>query len=179
MDHLLATSSPSQLASHRLERDRLVIAHDGREDSVPFSEITAIQLQHTLGAFVATIRRRTGRPVMIRSRCVLPGMKIDDRVASYGELLRGLHAACIPLESTITFTGGSTPRYWLSWGLLFISPWLLGLSVLAVTDGVRRLWVLGVIAVGGFAAGVAGLRQGRGKPYDPSAPPPALLPATE
>lgn len=178
-EHILATSSPSELATYRLERDRLVITHEAREDVVPFSEITAIQLQQTLGAFIATIRRRTGRPVMIRSRCVLPGMKIEDRVAAYGELLRALHAACLPHRSTITFLGGSTPKYWMSWGLLVVSPCLLVLGAFAVADGLRRLWLLFVIGLGGIAAGLAGLRQGRGKPYDPELPPPTLLPPPE
>jgi len=179
MEYVLATSSPSQLATYRLEPDRLVIAHETREDVVPFSAITAIQLQHTLGAFIATIRRRTGRQVMIRSRCVLPGMKVEDRVAAYGELLRALHAACLPHRSTITFLGGSTAKYWLSWALLLISPCLLVLAAFAVADGLRRLWILFVIGLGGIAAGLAGLKQGRGKPYDPERPPPTLLPPAE
>jgi hypothetical protein len=176
MDFQLATNSPSQLATYRLEADRLVVEGDGRAEVVPFADIARINLQQTLGAYSAIIDRRSGRPVMIRSRCVLAGMKVEDRVADYGELLRQLHGACSPYHSTIAFVAGSTAKLWLSWLLLVISPGLLLLSGFAVADGRWRLWLLAVVAIGGFVAGLAGLKQGRGRPYDPKAPPATLLP---
>ena len=175
----LATHSPSELALFRVEQERLVVQLASSEEAVSFSEITRINLQHTLGAYVAIVHRRTGRPLMIRSRCVMPGMKIKDRVAEYAELVRQLHLACSPYQAGIEFIGGSTAKLWLSWLLLLISPAQLLLAALAVADGRRRLLLLVPVAIGGFVAGLAGLKQGGGTPYDPKAPPTKLLPAGE
>ena len=67
----LATHSPSELALFRVEQERLVVQLASSEEAVSFSEITRINLQHTLGAYVAIVHRRSGRPLMIRSRCVI------------------------------------------------------------------------------------------------------------
>lgn len=175
----LATHSPSELALFRVEQERLVVQLASSEEAVSFSEITRINLQQTLGAYVAIVHRRSGRPLMIRSRCVMPGMKIEDRVAEYAELVRQLHLACAPYQAGIEFIGGSTAKLWLSWLLLLVSPALLLLALIAMADGRRRLLLLVPVAIGGFVAGVAGLKQGRGTPYDPNVPPAKLLPTGE
>jgi hypothetical protein len=178
MEYRLAADSPSLLSSYVLEDERLVIVDvaSGRRDELPFSEIRAIQLRQTLGAYVAHVSRRTGKTITIRSRYVGAG-GLEDRVAEYAELVTKLHDASRKKNPAVLFLGGSTELYWLGWllvalGALFVA--ILGWAVLVRGEAPPR----GLFAVVplGLIAGTACVRQGRATPYDPSAPPERLLP---
>lgn len=165
------------LARHVLEDDRLVIVHEpsGRRDEVRFSEIRAIQLRHTLGAYVMQISRVSGSAITIRSRCVLSG-GFEDRVAEYVELATRLHDASREHHSAIRFIGGSTGLYWLGWlllalGVLFAA--IVGWALVGPGAPPRGLFAVIPLAL---VAGGASVHQGRETPYDPSAPPAKLLP---
>ena len=178
MEYQLATASPSVLARHALEDDRLVIVHEpsARRDEVRFSEIRAIQLRHSLGAYVMQISRASGSAITIRSRCVLTG-GIEDRVAEYVELATRLHDATREHHPAIRFVGGSTGLYWLGWLLLALGALLTAIVGWALVTGAeappRGLFAVIPLAL---VAGGALVHQGRATPYDPSAPPPKLLP---
>lgn len=120
MEYWLASQSPSDLASHTLVGDRLVIVHeaDGRRDELLFSDIRTMNLKHTLGAYVMRITRHSGRDIIIRSRYVA-GRRWEDRVAVYAALVTELHEA-VQVECPIQFVGGSTPFYWIGWAILAI-----------------------------------------------------------
>ncbi|MBN8615016.1 MAG: hypothetical protein J0L92_30750 [Deltaproteobacteria bacterium] len=177
MEYQLATHSPSVLARHVLEADRLVIidASSGRRDEVAFSDIRALRLRQTLGAYVMVIERASGPAVMVRSRCVLPS-GIDDRVADYSALARRLHEACRANGPATVFVGGSTAFFGLGWVLLTLSVVFSAILVWALSSGDAPPRGLFAIVPLALVAGAACVHQGRATPYDPSAPPARLLP---
>lgn len=178
MEYRLATQSPSALATHVLERDRLVIVHEknDRREEVLFSDIRTITLQQTLGAYVLRMTRGSGRPIMIRSRYVARG-GFEDRLAEYAALVTRLHAAIQAENPAIKFVGGSTQFYWLGWLLVALAVGFAALFVGALVAGHEAppRGLLSVVALG-LVGGVAAIRQGRATPYDPNAPPAKLLP---
>lgn len=177
MEYRLATQSPSVLATHVLERDRLVIVHEKNDRrDVLFSDIRAITLQQTLGAYVMRLTRGSGRPIMIRSRYVARG-GFEDRLAEYATLVTRLHAAIQAENPAIKFVGGSTQFYWLGWFLVALGVGFAALFVGALVAGHEAppRGLLSVVALG-LVGGVAAIRQGRATPYDPNAPPANLLP---
>ena len=178
MEYRLATQSPSALATHVLERDRLVIVHEknDRREEVLFSDIRAITLQQTLGAYVMRMTRGSGRPIMIRSRYVARG-GFEDRLAEYAALVTRLHEAILAENPAIKFVGGSTQFYWLGWLLVALGVGFAALFVWALVAGHEAppRGLLSVVALG-LVGGVAAIRQGRATPYDPNAPPANLLP---
>lgn len=178
MEYWLASQSPSDLASHTLAGDRLVIVHeaDGRRDELLFSDIRTINLQHTLGAYVMRITRDSGRDIIIRSRYVA-GRGWEDRVAVYAALVTELHEAVQVEDRPIQFVGGSTPFYWTGWAILAIGFAFVALFLWARLTGhaAPPRSLLPVIALG-IVGGVAAIRQGRAVPYDPRAPGTRLVP---
>lgn len=177
MESRLATHSPSVLALHVLEDDRLVIIDEssGRRDEVSFSEIRAIHLRQTLGAYVMLIERVSGRTTTVRSRCVLPG-GLEDRVAEYAALVTRLHDASRAQNPAIRFVGGSTALYWLGWLLVALGACFAAIIAWALATGDAPPRGLFAVVPLALVAGAALVHQGRATPYDPSAPPVRLLP---
>lgn len=177
MECELATDSPSRLATYRLASDRLVVLHkDRHQDEVFFADIAAINIQQTLGAYIMRITRRSHGSITVRSRCVRPS-GVEDRVEDYANLVRGLHTLCRS-HTTIDFIAGSSARFWMGWFLVVNSVLLLGITAFALADGMKGRWLSWMILsiLIGSIGGVAFIRQGRSRAYDPNAPPPNLLP---
>ena len=156
MEYRLATQSPSALATHVLERDRLVIVHEknDRREEVLFSDIRAITLQRTLGAYVLRMTRGAGRPIMIRSRYVARG-GFEDRLAEYAALVTRLHEAILAENPAIKFVGGSTQFYWLGWLLVALGVGFAALFVGALVAGLPRSFEAQVADLGGIRRTIA------------------------
>ena len=180
MEFELATESPSRLAMHGLQADRLVITPlKGKQEEILFADIRAISLQQTMGVYRMRITRASGGAVMVRSRYLRPGglANFDDRVDQYGALVRGLHEATKAHHDNIRFIGGSTAFYWFGWAMLPNAALLLSIALYAQADGENARWarMLFLLAPLSFVVGIAAIRQGRGKAYTPCALPAKLV----
>ncbi len=178
MDFQLAADSPSTSVRCTFADEALVVAEEGRGRSihVRFSEIRTIHLWQTLGAYVMRIEAEATRPVTLRSRRVL-GTRVEDLLDDYAAVARGLHALHRGYPE-IRFVGGSSGLYWVGWALVPTVVVLAGLSawMLLAGDAPKLAGSLVAVCVLGLLGAVSSIRQGRARPYDPSAPPPSLIP---
>jgi hypothetical protein len=179
-EYRLAAASPSDTVRCWFEDDGLTVVeerHD-RMTHVRFSDTRTIQLRQTLGAYVMRIEATSTPPVTLRSRRVLK-TGVEDRLDDYAAVARRLHELHRS-NPEIRFIGGSSGLYWLGWVLVPTGLALLGLAawmLLAAEAPLRLAWSLVLVAALGLVGGSAAIWQGRAGAYDPSAPPPRLVPS--
>jgi hypothetical protein len=180
MEYRLTTHLGSGPVEYRLEQDRLVVTREksGQRVDVPFSDIRSINLRQDMpGAWTARIERGAGKAITIPSRHFVGLGKFEDRGPEYVAFVRRLHEASSAANPQIHFVAGSTSLYWIGWILVVVAGLLSAMliGVLAVKGRAPPLQVVLSVPVV-IVVGVAFIRQGRGKAYDPRALPKDLLP---
>jgi hypothetical protein len=181
MEYRLTTHLGSGTVAHRLEQDRLVVTREksGQRVDVPFSDIRAINLRQEMpGAWTVRIERGEGKTITVPSRHFVALGQFESRGPEYVAFLRRLHELSSAKNPQIRFVAGSTVLYWVGWFLVVVTG-LLGVGLLvALAVGGPNTPPLRVVASVPIAllVGIAFIRQGRAKTYDPRALPKDLLP---
>jgi hypothetical protein len=181
MEYRLTTHLGSGPVAHRLEQDRLVVTREksGQRVEVPFSDIRAINLRQDMpGAWTTRIERGSGKTITIPSRHFAGLGQFESRGSEYAAFVKRLHKASRAANPQIRFVAGSTSLYWVGWFLVIVTGLLgVGLLVALAVGGPRTPPLRVVFAVPiALLVGVAFIRQGLAKTYDPRALPKNLLP---
>lgn len=163
-------------------RTALFIRRGSSERQVPYSDFTSVRLFSYAGGggetFQATLHRRHGKPVKIRSHHYRGLGNFEDRTRSYAPFIRELTGRIATASPGTRFIAGST-------GL-----WIVWLGVVALVALLAMLLV-GVLVGGGSSAGPVfltvivlavgapvawhQLRRGPASSFDPADPSPDLI----
>lgn len=180
MDQISHIGRPSLLtkeATHRLEPDRLVWSAQGRENSLPYTDIESLQLI-TYSSFGSMAGQCTikggGKTLTIRSHHFAGPGSFEDRTASYSPFVRALATRVAEANPAARFIAGSL-GLWIAWMVVGIAALavlgLLGMALLSGGDIRASALSALVIIVGGAALGLREVRKGPAKTFDLADPP--------
>lgn len=163
-------------------RNSLFICRGSSELRVPYGDVTRVRLFSYAGGggetFQATLHRRHGKPVKIRSHHYRSLGSFEDRTRTYAPFIRELTQRVALASPGARFIAGST-GLWVMWLGVFALVALLAMMLVGVLIGggssAGPIFVTAIVLAIGAPIAWRQFQRGPASSFDPANPPPELL----